>query len=665
MLPVIKPAGSFLLFFCLLTGLLQNKTLAQDPWSPAYENLLDGRWTVRKSTQVSAVLFSDAGAWHAYSLPGEARYQGGFTGPLVMDMKGEWLSSSIAQLLLEENGKLLQPDSARTRLLYRPGLMEQWLYYPNWELHLQLAFANDRQSVTLAQVRNTGSSARKLRLHWQGELLDKKGRVEPRRAGITVNLAGSARQFRIDLPAGKWEIKANGNQYQAVTAPLLVKPGASAATWQCHSFFPDSSLAARYSKLPDPATVLPQVRTRWQKYLSGYFAAAQKNNRTLSPEEEKLAVKCIMTLMANRRSASRDLLHESVFPSVSYQGFYGAWSWDSWKHAAALADIDTALAINSLRCLFDYQDTAGMIPDCIYADKSENNWRNTKAPLAAWALWQIYEKTGSKAVLQEFYSRMQAYHTWWYRYRDHDGNGLCEFGSTDGTRKAAAWESGMDNAVRFDSARMLANGKGAWSLDQESVDLNSFLYLEKLYLAKIADALNKPEDARQFRHGAAQLQAAINRSFYGGTPAFYYDRRLPSGELIAVPGPEGWGPLWAHIPSAEQAAAVEKLLMDERYFRTPVPLPTLNRSNPAFDPLKGYWRGPVWLDQVYFAVSGLHQYGFHQAADTLKQQLFSNANGLIGNGPVFENYHPLTGKGLNAPNFSWSAAMLLLLIKEF
>ena len=34
---------------------------------------------------------------------------------------------------------------------------------------------------------------------------------------------------------------------------------------------------------------------------------------------------------------------------------------------------------------------------------------------------------------------------------------MCEYGATDGTLEAAAWESGMDNAIRFDGAVMLKN----------------------------------------------------------------------------------------------------------------------------------------------------------------------------------------------------------------
>lgn len=53
-----------------------------------------------------------------------------------------------------------------------------------------------------------------------------------------------------------------------------------------------------------------------------------------------------------------------------------------------------------------------------------------------------------------------------------------------GQRIAAAWESGMDNAVRFDEAVLMKNNDKAWSLNQESVDLNAYLYAEKnIYLS--------------------------------------------------------------------------------------------------------------------------------------------------------------------------------------
>lgn len=103
--------------------------------------------------------------------------------------------------------------------------------------------------------------------------------------------------------------------------------------------------------------------------------------------------------------------------------------------------------------------------------------------------------------------------------------------------------------------------------------------------------------------------------------------------------------------------------MDTNVFNTYMPFPTLSRSHPEFNPGKGYWRGPVWIDQAYFALKGLDMYGFKTERNQLSHSLFKHAEGLLNSSnPVYENYHPLTGKGLNAKNFSWSAAHFLLIM---
>ena len=104
--------------------------------------------------------------------------------------------------------------------------------------------------------------------------------------------------------------------------------------------------------------------------------------------------------------------------------------------------------------------------------------------------------------------------------------------------------------------------------------------------------------------------------------------------------------------------------MDSTKFATHVPLPTLAADHEKFDPRDGYWRGSVWLDQAYFGVKGLERYGFYDEASALRQRLFEEPVGLLQDGPIHENYHPLTGEPLNAPHFSWSAAHLLLLLEE-
>ena len=105
--------------------------------------------------------------------------------------------------------------------------------------------------------------------------------------------------------------------------------------------------------------------------------------------------------------------------------------------------------------------------------------------------------------------------------------------------------------------------------------------------------------------------------------------------------------------------------MSPEHFNTKIPFPTLSASHPEFDPKNGYWRGPVWLDQAYFALVGMQSYGYREEAKRLKEKIFQNAEGLLmAEQPLRENYDPRDAKGLNAKHFSWSAAHLLLLLQE-
>ena len=307
-----------------------------------------------------------------------------------------------------------------------------------------------------------------------------------------------------------------------------------------------------------------------------------------------------------------------------------------------------------------------MIADCIFRDTliEKHNWRDTKPPLATWSVHEIFEQTNDTAFVKHMFPKLLKYHQWWYANRDHDNNGLCEYGSTDGTRIAAAWESGMDNAVRFDEATMVKNNDGAWSLNQESVDLNAYLVSEKKLLVKLAKLVGNESSITDLEQEITVISETIDNEFFNVNENYYFDRSIENHQSINVVGPEGWLPLWANIASPEQAKAVKEKILDESVFNSKVPFPTLNISHKDFDPTNGYWRGPVWLDQAYFAIKGLENYRYYQEANQLKLKLVKNAEGLLDKGfPIRENYHPISGKGLNANHFSWSAAHLLLLIE--
>lgn len=371
-----------------------------------------------------------------------------------------------------------------------------------------------------------------------------------------------------------------------------------------------------------------------------------------------------MTLVSNWRSPRGNLTHDGLFPSSAVSYFNGFWAWDSWKHAAALARFDTQLAKQQVRAMYAHQNEQGMIADVVYVDSTEDNWRDTKPPLSGWAIQTIFEIDRDFSFVKEMYPRLVNYHEWWYRERDHDGDGLAEYGSTDGTLIAAKWESGMDNAVRFDDTALLKNGDKAWSMNQESVDLNAYLYREKRALAELATALELPEDARRWEAERKALGDKIRSSMFDDERGWFSDVSIDGKRFLNAEGPEGWIPLWAGLATPEQAARVRERMLDPDRFRTFAPLPTVSRDNAEFS--DGYWRGLVWIDQAWFGIEGLRRYGFEDDAEALAAQLLQNLRGAVVPGvPLRENYHPLTGEGRNASHFSWTAAHLLMIAMDY
>lgn len=639
-----------------------------------YSNVLNIQGVPAKQYDLKPFGFSDMGAWHGYALPHQdsTTYYGGFAGPLSMKMWGQWLGKNLCQLVLTDANTNQEIDltKAKAEMMYKPGKLQQKLQLQNITIDIQLVFASNRTSLIQTSISNNSKKDMQLKVGWKGELFEKELQLAKSTNGVQVNYKKSDEIFLIQthLP-NEVSIAKNKLSYQMnLSENQLVKAGQKNEISMLHSHYFNEKEAMAEGKLlslwlKDPQDVFSQNKLRWNGYLSK--ALDSKNPLLDKDVNQQLAVKCVQTLLTNWRSPAGDLQHDGVFPSAAYQGFYGFWSWDSWKQAVALVRFNPELAKSNILSMFQYQDEMGMVADCVYFDPKENNWRDTKAPLAAWAVLEIYKRTNDLDFVREMYPKLVKYHKWWYQYRDHDQNGLCEYGSTDGTIIAAKWESGMDNAVRFDDAKMLKNNDHGWSMDQESVDLNAYLYAEKEQLAELAELLGKDDESKSFQLAAKELKERISKDFYDAKEGFFFDRAIKTGKLLTVQqGPEGWIPLYTNIANQEQAKGVKNLLTDSTKFACKVPFPTLVADHHKFNPLKGYWRGPVWLDQAYFGVQALKNYGYKQDADALTQKLLNNAEGLLQDAPIRENYHPITGEGLNANHFSWSAAHYLLLLTD-
>ena len=633
----------------LLTAVVAGFTAACNPASEniptgkryEFNNILDITYTPDTLTRCGG-WFTDAGSWMGFTLPQKDHWVNGFCGPFSLDMnRRQWMAQSAVTVRYADQANVIfTPDST----CYFPG-----------ELYLS---ASSEEGKIIQRLNFLDASTALLRIHSDAG----------KELSLTASQWGKEIQVQTDQntviarhPSGEIvaltftpdvSVKGTDNNYQAKIN------GSEHDTYVAISFYTgEKELSAGLQKahlaLSNPQEGLKANKERWEGYLTKIL------RKDMKPEYDRIAVKAVVTLISNWRTHRGGLLHEGIVPSHAAYYFVGFWAWDTWRFSAALAKFDPKLAKDNIRAMFDYQQPDGMIIDCIYTDPAENNARDSKPPLVSWAVDEIFTHTNDTAFISEMYPQLMAYYKWWYNKRDHNRNGMCEYGSTDGTLEAAAWESGMDNAIRFDDAKMLKNdgAEDAWSMDQESVDLNAYLALECKLLKKFAGILGVTFDGPDYSSQVADY-------FFDKEKGFFFDRRLKDGSFIQEPGCEAYTPLWTKVATADQVKAMLPLLTDTAKFSTYIPFPTVAADHPKYNP-RGYWRGPIWLDQTYFAIRGLRNYGYNKMADEYTLQVFDRLQGLKEGAPIHENYGTHTGELLKAPHFSWSSSHLLMLYDDY
>ncbi|MGB0834589.1 MAG: alpha-glucosidase [Psychrobium sp.] len=752
----------------------------------------------------------DNGSWHGFTQPNDAAQYGGFTGPMIIAQEYPInLATQLDKLTISDanSEKIYAFENAKADIQTLPGQLVQDYDFGDFTLHLTLQFVSQRIALIQSSFTNKLNKPLRLDLNWQGKLnqlwqpkkalTDTLKNWQPQISddlqGITVNLPAEKQRWHMMLDdSAQYQIRRDIETTNSInnktlsyrsSASIELMPKQTRRINTTQSYWQTAELAKQDLALVNQLMTNPmyansqvqQSKQRWQRYLNKGL-----NDNSLLPTD--IAVKAIETLNGNWRSAAGALKHDVVTPSVTARWFNGAWAWDTWKHAYAMASFNPSVAKDNIRAMFDYQITRndarrpydhGMVVDAIFYNKDKvrggegGNWneRNTKPPLASWAVWEVYAQTKDKNFISEMLPKLEAYHQWWYRNRDHNKNGLIEYGATNhryhntpqgeltfkvnygagktpdfvsnckkgdkqwlschsmatynqvlndgsyqqldiGAQHGAGWESGMDNAarfgfinqqqlkryadkhyqgdlkqanadwqVRFFENRDSENQLVSFTIDQESVELNSYLAAEKQLLAQMAGVVGDSAKEKKYSVASKQLAKRINQCFFDDKTGFYYDRKITAkqvnnnscpGTLLTKRGrgPEGWSPLWSKIATPEQALRVIQVMLDENEFNTLIPFGTASKTNPAYHP-DIYWRGRVWLDQLYFGLVALDNYGFKNEAKKLLKRVVKNAEGLNAQGAIRENYNPESGVVQGATNFSWSAAHLYMLHREF
>ncbi len=379
-------------------------------------------------------------------------------------------------------------------------------------------------------------------------------------------------------------------------------------------------------------------------------------------------------LLLNRRHAGGFQYTVPSPTSYPYQ-----WLWDSCFHAIVLSHLNIEDAKKELLALVSRQFENGMIPHMIYWEKPtvikldwgrEGTSTITQPPMLAYAVWQIFEKDQSREFLAKIYPHLYHYYNYLLNERDPRRHHLIGIINPD--------ESGEDNSPRFDIPLGLKprqtleeNTKRRFALIDKNrechfdapfcmknffwvkdVPFNAIMIENLRVMGDIADELGRKEDALHFRQEQISITAAMRELmlqdsvFWSTYGADYKKLKVKTWAMFV--------PLFAGILGEEEAKnLVEAHLMNPREFLSAYMAPTVAKDDPAYDPA-GFWRGPTWIATNWFIFKGLVKYKIFDAAERIRKSSYE----LIRKSGFREHFHPDTGQGLGAKDFTWGALIV-------
>lgn len=330
---------------------------------------------------------------------------------------------------------------------------------------------------------------------------------------------------------------------------------------------------------------------------------------------------------------------EALLPSKIH--YVGVWHWDQVFHALAYRHVDTKLAEDQLRIVFDHQREDGMLPDAIHDEGMVDRLMRpveadvTKPPIIAWGALKLFETSQHRDFLEEIYEPLIRWNNWWMLGNCNE-NGLCEY--------RHPFSSGLDDNPLWDVGMPVV-----------APDLNTYLVLQADSLAQIARLIGKDDDAQRYEKLSASFLSDMIKYLWDERSGDF--RALHDGKPISTLTPFNLLPLLTgKLPQAITERLIENLT-DPNLFWTPYPLATVSVSDVSFDPMQ-MWRGPVWININYLFVEALQRNGRHELAAQLRQKTLEL---IMKHQDIYEYYHPMTGERppKAAPMFGWSAALYI------
>ena len=302
-------------------------------------------------------------------------------------------------------------------------------------------------------------------------------------------------------------------------------------------------------------------------------------------------------------------------------------------------------------------------------------------PFAAQAAARIHDLTKDAEFLKRFLPKLKNYYHWIARNRDFDGDGLVTI--------ITPFESGMDWKPTFDPVLGFIGRKANWRLFLKgvSVDVRNFfcdynlekmrernyfrvkevgmntIYIQNLYaLADLCREVEDPE-AVHFEKLADKALNSLISITYDADEAAFLDVYGPENRKIKILTPTAFFPLILKgIDPGIREKVISTHFFDKQTFAVDYPLPSVAANDPSFctDETLFLWRGPTWAYLDWFLHGILLENGHEDSA----RKLTKTVRDLITKSGFREYYHPFTGEGMGARDFTWAGLILDMIAKE-
>jgi glycogen debranching enzyme len=182
---------------------------------------------------------------------------------------------------------------------------------------------------------------------------------------------------------------------------------------------------------------------------------------------------------------------------------------------------------------------------------------------------------------------------------------------------------------------------------------NAILVRSDAALADLADAIGSADIAAAARARLSRSRPAFERLWAEDAGQFLCLDRVTE-TLIRSPSVGGLLPLFAGLGDTRRLVATIARWRE----RTAFGVASHDPADARFEPRR-YWRGPAWLIVNFMLTDGLNRSGEAAAAHAIA----ADSLALIRKSGFAEYYNPLDGAPLGGRHFTWTAAMVLELLR--